>query len=137
MIRPQLVLDLNEELIIDNFAGGGGASTAPTVTAGGGGKTGIVTVHLTKYYGEKKEGEVRGQCADEPLHTQPTENRFGVVAAYVAQHNGGFNETPGHEATAPISTISGTGSQQQVEAALIRANVPEMAVWFRSEKCGR
>ena len=26
MIRPPLILDLNEELIVDNFAGGGGAS---------------------------------------------------------------------------------------------------------------
>lgn len=27
MIRRQLILDLNDELIVDNFAGGGGAST--------------------------------------------------------------------------------------------------------------
>lgn len=27
MIRPQLILDIHEEIIIDNFAGGGGAST--------------------------------------------------------------------------------------------------------------
>jgi site-specific DNA-cytosine methylase len=26
MIRPQFILDLNTELIVDNFAGGGGAS---------------------------------------------------------------------------------------------------------------
>src|SRR5262245_30264197 len=26
MIRPQFILDINEELIVDNFAGGGGAS---------------------------------------------------------------------------------------------------------------
>ncbi len=34
MIRPQLILDLNPELIIDNFAGGGGASTGIELALG-------------------------------------------------------------------------------------------------------
>ncbi len=34
MIRPQLSLDLNSELIIDNFAGGGGASTGIELALG-------------------------------------------------------------------------------------------------------
>jgi len=34
MIRPQLILDLNEELIVDNFAGGGGASTGIELALG-------------------------------------------------------------------------------------------------------
>ena len=34
MIRPQLILDLNAELIVDNFAGGGGASTGIELAMG-------------------------------------------------------------------------------------------------------
>jgi DNA (cytosine-5)-methyltransferase 1 len=34
MIRPQLILDLNPELIVDNFAGGGGASTGIELALG-------------------------------------------------------------------------------------------------------
>ncbi|MFZ4767192.1 MAG: DNA cytosine methyltransferase, partial [Roseimicrobium sp.] len=34
MISPQLILDLNHQLIIDNFAGGGGASTGIELALG-------------------------------------------------------------------------------------------------------
>jgi DNA (cytosine-5)-methyltransferase 1 len=34
MLHPQLILDLNHELVIDNFAGGGGASTAIELALG-------------------------------------------------------------------------------------------------------
>lgn len=42
-----------------------------------------------------------------------------VQAGYMMQANGGFNTTPGHELTGPMSTITNTGSQQQ----LITANL--------------
>lgn len=38
------------------------------------------------------------------------------LAAFIAQHNGGFNTTPGHAATEPVSAISSKGSQQNVVA---------------------
>lgn len=34
MIKPQLILDLNQEIIVDNFAGGGGASTGIEMALG-------------------------------------------------------------------------------------------------------
>lgn len=34
MIKPQLILDLNQEIIVDNFAGGGGASTGIELALG-------------------------------------------------------------------------------------------------------
>ena len=40
-----------------------------------------------------------------------------LTAAYLAQQNGGFNETPGHPLTKPITTITNTGSQQQLVTA--------------------
>jgi DNA (cytosine-5)-methyltransferase 1 len=77
-----------------------------------------VAVHLTRF----NTGAI-GSAADEPSPTI-TANSFvkrpggaaplGVVAAYVAQHNGGFNTTPGHPVDDPASTISSKGSQQQL-----------------------
>ncbi|MGK9451464.1 DNA cytosine methyltransferase [Acidithiobacillus caldus] len=40
-----------------------------------------------------------------------------VATAYLAQMNGGFNTTPGHDVRTPSSTITHTGSQQQVVLA--------------------
>ena len=40
-----------------------------------------------------------------------------MAAYYLAQHNGGFNTNPGHPVDAPASTISATGSQQQLVSA--------------------
>ncbi len=66
----------------------------------------------------KLRGDNIGSPADEPAHTiSAGGTHHGVAAAYLAQHNGGFNTTPGHAAEEPISTISGTGSQQQVVAS--------------------
>lgn len=36
------------------------------------------------YYGEKRDGEFRGHALDEPLRTQPTENRFALVSTTIA-----------------------------------------------------
>lgn len=104
------------------FSGSAGNSVeAPvgTTTAGGGGKTALVAAHLSKYYGEKRDGEVRGSMPDEPLATQPTENRHAVVTAFLAQHNAGPNNDnlSGRAAEEPLSTIATTGSQQQVVAS--------------------
>lgn len=96
---------------------------APTVVAGGGGKTGIIAAHMTKF----NTGAVGSEMTS-PLPTVTSGSHspathggaagpHGMVAAYLAQHNGGFNETPGHPADEPASTISAKGSQQQIVAA--------------------
>lgn len=105
---------------------------------------------VSSYYGDKRASDVRGCAVDEPIPTQPTENRhalvsaflsrqFGnsighsadspsgtatsggggksaVVAAFLAQHNAGPNngKMAGRAATSPISTITATGTQQQI-----------------------
>lgn len=78
----------------------------------------LAAVHLTKF----NTGAV-GSGADQPAPTI-TANSFikrpggcapmGVVAAYLAQHNGGFNTNPGHDVRDPMSTIASKGSQQQL-----------------------
>ncbi|MEO3997198.1 DNA cytosine methyltransferase [Mesorhizobium sp. CAU 1732] len=63
-----------------------------------------------------------GSAADEPLDTvMAGAPKFGVVAAYLAQHNndsrriGGVN--PGRPADEPLSTLTIAGAQQNVAAA--------------------
>lgn len=72
----------------------------------------------------------RNVAANGPIPTLCAEvkgGHFAVVApqlvqadatvAYMAQHNGGFNTTPGHHLTRPASAITTTGSQQNIVAA--------------------
>ncbi len=41
------------------------------------------------------------------------------MAAWMAQHNGGWNETPGHSVIDPVSTLSTSGAQQQLAAGYL------------------
>ncbi|NMZ71354.1 DNA (cytosine-5)-methyltransferase 1 [Pseudomonas peli] len=54
-----------------------------------------------------------------PLPTVTAANRGELAAfsAFLAQANGGFNKTPAHDARRPVSTITKTGSQQQLITA--------------------
>lgn len=119
-----------------------------TVTGANRGEKAIVTPFIHSYYGPKKPGEFRGSGIDEPLKTQSTENRFGLVvphiqrqfgqgigsgmndpvgtvmsngmgktalvAAFMAQHNGGYYKSAGRSLKKPISTITHRGTQQQL-----------------------
>jgi DNA (cytosine-5)-methyltransferase 1 len=79
----------------------------------------------------KLRGKNVGSAVDGPLHTASASGQHhGVIAAHLAQHNGGYNETPGHPVTEPISTISQRGSQQQVVAA-------SAVAYYGSEKDGQ
>jgi DNA (cytosine-5)-methyltransferase 1 len=172
----------------------------PTNTTAKRGETALITPTLVAYYGEGQGGKNRGASVNEPLRTQPTENRhalitstlirtahgerdsrgkkrgkgehsvgeplptntqskdmalvsghllkirgnspghdlndpmpvntagpaenpagaahgLGLSAVYLAQHNAGWNENPGHAATAPLSTVPQKGAQQQLVAA--------------------
>ncbi len=78
----------------DIARGHSAADASPTVTAGVKrgelavlGATGIDSARagfVSTYYGEKRDGEVRGSDALDPLRTQSTENRFGVVGVTIA-----------------------------------------------------
>ena len=83
---------------------------------------GLIAAHLTEF----KTGHV-GQEAGKPVttitagsHQEHTRGgaggTHGLSAVYLAQHNGGYNETPGHPATEPVSALSAKGSQQQLVA---------------------
>lgn len=65
------------------------------------------------------QGGERGRGIDEPLPTITAAHRgeLALASAYLMQANGGFNETPGRDARAPMSTVTNTGSQQQLVTA--------------------
>lgn len=57
---------------------------------------------------------------NKPLGTitaKPKGGSFAICIPYLAQMNGGFNVTPGHSVRKPLSTITNTGSQQQLVTA--------------------
>jgi DNA (cytosine-5)-methyltransferase 1 len=57
---------------------------------------------------------------DAPLGTicaQVKGGHFALAVAYIAQHNGGFNETLGRHPEQPLTAITTTGSQQQLVTA--------------------
>ena len=85
---------------------------------GGNSTFGVVAASLSTYNGGEG-GAARGQEIAGPLRTQPTENRFALVAAFLAQHNvsrGGV-QNPGRDAREPASTVLQSGSHQAVIAA--------------------
>lgn len=63
---------------------------------------------IISYYGPKRENDFRGQPTDEPLRTQTTENRFGLITPYLAPRYGERDgQTPRtHPVDEPIPTIT-------------------------------
>jgi DNA (cytosine-5)-methyltransferase 1 len=95
-----------------------------------GGSFAVVAPTLVKF-----RADHIGQRIDTPLPTitaggnckRPAgaPHALGLACAYLAQMNGGFNTTPGHSLSKPMSTITNTGSQQQLVTAnliLLRNN---------------
>lgn len=54
---------------------------------------------------------------DQPAGTLMTQNHRSVVTALMAQMNGGFNATHAKSVEAPMTTVTNTGSQQQLVTA--------------------
>ena len=85
-----------------------------TVVAGGV-KHALATAVLVGAGGPVYSG--KPQSPGDPIGTLLTENHRALSTAYLMQANGGFNTTPGHDLRKPASTITNTGSQQQLIAA--------------------
>ncbi len=84
----------------------------PLGTVVGSGKHALVSAHITRF---NQNGEGHGM--DEPFDTvMAGAPRFGLVAAFLAQHNGGphNDNLAGRSCTDPISTIATSGSHQQL-----------------------
>ena len=80
----------------------------------------LATPYFVPRHGEAKGQEPRCRSAELPMPTvTATANGASLVAAFMAQHNGGFYDGAGRDLRAPISTITGTGSHQQLVAAFL------------------
>jgi DNA (cytosine-5)-methyltransferase 1 len=93
----------------------------PTKTITGAHGFALVTPQLAPFITEHANGSSqRNMPSDDPLRTVCSGvkgGHFAVAVAYVAQHNGGYNVTPGHHPTQPLTAITTTGSQQQIVTA--------------------
>ncbi|MCK9549299.1 DNA (cytosine-5-)-methyltransferase [Aquamicrobium sp.] len=118
------VIDAIEPFIVtanhagDNFRGQGLLEPFKTITAANDAH-GLVVPYLTEHANGSSQ---RIFSPNEPLRTQMAETKgghFALVQAFLAQHNLG---NIGRTLDAPISTITTTGSQQQ----LVTTNIVKM-----------
>lgn len=86
-----------------------------TVTASGGGH-GIAAATLVQMgYGERPGQAPRVPGLDKPLGTIVAGGgKHGLTTAFMVQANGGFNATPARAMDTPMSTVTTSGSQQQL-----------------------
>lgn len=89
-----------------------------TITASGGHAIAAATLVQTGY-GERESQAPRCMDIDQPLGTLVGTGKHALASAYLMQANGGFNVTPGHDTREPMSTITNSGSQQQVVTAFL------------------
>lgn len=88
-----------------------------TITASGDHSLAIASM-IQMGYGEAKGQKPRVLDINEPIGTVVAGGgKFGLVAAHIAQMNGGFYNGAGNDAREPLSTITNTGSQQQLVTA--------------------
>lgn len=89
-----------------------------TVTASNGGFFLAAPTLVQVGYGERKGQAPRSLNLQDPLGVVTAGGiKHAVACAYLMQANGGFNMTPGREMHQPVSTVTNTGSQQQLVTA--------------------
>jgi DNA (cytosine-5)-methyltransferase 1 len=89
-----------------------------TITCAQRGEHALVAPYLVPRYGERAGQDPRTCEVGEPMPTAvPTSNGAALVAAFLAQHNGGM---VGHPVTKPLSSITQRATQQQVVTAFIK-----------------
>lgn len=101
--------------------GGNRPADAPhhTITASPKDQNAVTAVHLSRF---TQNGV--GSAPDEPVDTvMPGAPKFGVVAAFLAQHNTGVT---GHDARKPVSTLTTGGSRGISQQAVVAAHLMNM-----------
>ncbi|HBP1417472.1 MULTISPECIES: DNA cytosine methyltransferase [Pseudomonas] len=95
----------------------------PTITSGGECKRpagaahalGLASTILVGVGG--RAGQTEPRSVSEPMYTITAKADCGVATAFLAQMNGGYNTTFSRPADAPMSTVTNSGSQQQLVTA--------------------
>lgn len=87
-----------------------------TITTAKGGETALMSAYLVQMgYGERAGQAPRSLDPMAPLGTITAGGqKFAAAAAYLVQANGGFNTTPARDLREPMSTVTTSGSQQQL-----------------------
>ena len=97
-----------------------------TIATEKGGCRALVVPMMSQYYGANRPGGDRIADIQEPLRTQPTENRHALVAAFFAKHFGG-HETPGASLVEPSPTATAKDHTAVVTAHIIGVGGSEYA----------
>lgn len=85
-----------------------------TITASGGGQAVAAATLVQTGYGERNGQAPRALDIDAPLGTIVSSGKHALSTAYLMQCNGGFNTTVGRAPDEPMTTVTNTGSQQQL-----------------------
>lgn len=88
----------------------------PTVTTANRGEIGIAEPFIVPYYGENGTQRPRTHSLNEPLPTQPTNPKFGLVEPFVLQQQSGGVARPVSE---PAPTISTDGAIALVQPFIL------------------
>jgi len=70
-------------------------------------------------YGERKGQAPRTLDLHAPLGTVVGDGKHALATAFLAQMNGGFNTTHAKDLREPVTTVTNTGSQQQLVTAFL------------------
>jgi len=126
LVAPVLVSTANTKSTGRGPAAWGVDEPARTITGSGGlgvSSACLAPIVVQAGHGEGKPGStqrrgVGSMDVEYPLGTVVSSGGgFSLASAYLAQMNGGFNDTPGRDAREPMTTVTNTGSQQQLVAA--------------------
>lgn len=104
---------------VQRWGDGSKAAVEPlgTVTASGGHSVAMATL-IQSGYGERPGQQPRVPGIDQPLGTVVAGGvKHAVATALMAQMNGGFNATDARAISEPMTTVTNTGSQQQLVTA--------------------
>jgi DNA (cytosine-5)-methyltransferase 1 len=117
------VLQSGDPFII-NMAHGGklepvGEPISTIATEKGGCRALVAPTLVQAGYGEREGQAPRALDIEQPLGTIVGTGKHAVASAYLMQANGGFNTTLGHDARQPVSTVTNSGSQQQLVTAFL------------------
>lgn len=88
-----------------------------TITCANRGEKALVVPVLEAHYGTKGGKDLRAHSATEPVRTVSTENRFGLVTAFLAKHYGGV---VGHGVQQPLGAVTTVDHHSVVAAHLMR-----------------
>jgi len=101
-----------------NGEGHGMREPFDTVMAGAP-RFGMVAAFLSSYYGAKSASDARGSAINDPIATQPTENRHALVASHLMKLRGTCRD--GQPIDEPMATVSAQGTHlSEVRAFLMK-----------------